>query len=640
MHGRASDDRPPEIDRRTTMSSTPETLEFKAELKQLLHLITHSLYSDREIFLRELISNASDAVNKIKFNSLDRDDDLEGNKDWKISLIPDEAAKTLTIRDNGIGMTREEVVDHLGTIAKSGTKAFLDAIQAKQSTDVPGLIGRFGVGFYSAFMVADKVTVLTRTGGDPKAGTTWMSDGQGTYTLEASEKADRGTDVILHLKDDAHEYVNPWRLKGVVKKFSDFLEHPVELVTTEDNEGTPATKAEIVNDRKAIWLQSPREVKPEEYAEFYKTISRDFEPPAKTLHFAVEGKSEFRGLLFIPAKKPYSFDYDDNKAGLRLYVQRVLIMERCEEVLPVYLRFVKGVIDSADLPLNVSRELLQQNPHLETIRKNVVRNILSGLEAMKNVEYDKYVAFYEELGTTLKEGIARDFENKDKVADLLLFRHVGGAPDVYTTLADYLAKMPEGQDAIYYLSGESAEQLRNSPYLESYRAKGYDVLLMTDAVDEFVLPHLGEFKGKKLLPADRTVLDAAANEVPAEIAAGFAGMLTYIKGQVSEVSEVKLTKRLTDSAACLVVDGGMSAYMERILKRAGNESEAAGRVLELNPDHPAVLSLKTRHGLTPDDPLLPTYARLLYDQAVIAEGGRILDPVGFAKRINEVMTRT
>ena len=632
------------------MTTTPETLEFKAELKQLLHLITHSLYSDREIFLRELISNASDAINKVKFNSLADEDALEGNKDWKVVLVPDADAKTLTVRDNGVGMTRDEVIDNLGTIAKSGTKAFLDAVKAKQSSDLPGLIGQFGVGFYSAFMVADKVTVRTRTKGGPSVGVKWESDGQGAYTLEAEDKADRGTDVVLHLKDDALDFLDGWKLRSVVKKFSDFIEHPVDLVTTtpaeeakDGEEATPAeTKQETINNRKAIWLRSKNEVTPEEYAEFYKSISRDFEPPAKTLHFSIEGKSEFKALLFIPAKKPFSFDYEEQKAGLKLYVQRVLIMENCEEVLPPYLRFVKGVIDSADLPLNVSRELLQQNPHLDTIRKNVVRNVLSGLEALKNVEFEKYLAFYKGLGPVLKEGLARDWENKDKVADLLLFEHAAGEPGKFTTLAEYAEKMPPmpgGQEQIYYLAGESAEQLRHSPYLEAFRAKGFDVLLLTDSIDEFTLPHLTEYKGKKLQAADRGEVKSTDGDIAPEVQVGYAGLLTAMKGQLPEVTDVRLTRRLTESAACLVVDGGMSAHMERILKRAGQADEAAGgkRVLELNPDNPAVAALKELHAKSPDDARLPAYARLLYEQAVIAEGSRVTDPAAFAKRINALI---
>jgi molecular chaperone HtpG len=619
------------------MSTTAETREFKAELKQLLHLITHSLYSDREIFLRELISNASDAINKVKFNSGADEEALEGNKDWKISIIPDEDAKTLTIRDNGIGMSKDEVVENLGTIAKSGTKAFLENVKAKQSSDLPGLIGQFGVGFYSAFMVADTVSVHTRPKGGAELGVKWSSAGQGEYSLEAAPKAERGTEIVLHLKDDAQDFLNEWRLRTVIRKFSDFIEHPVELVTTEEKDGNTETKTDVVNNRKAIWLRTPREVTADEYAEFYKTISRDYEAPAKTLHFGIEGKSEFKGLLFIPSSKPISFDYEERKGGLRLYVQRVLIMEECEEVLPNYLRFVRGVIDSSDLPLNVSRELLQQNPHLEIIKKNVIRNILSGLEGLKNVEYEKYLTFYKGLGNVLKEGLARDFENKDKIADLLLFEHANGLAGQYTTLSEYVEKMPEGQAEIYYLTGESAEQLRNSPYLEAFRAKGYDVLLLTDAIDEFTLPYLREFKDKKLVRADQSQVKPTEADVPAETQVSFSNLVTAMKGQLADVNDIRLTNRLTESAACLVIEGGMSAYMERILTRAGEANDGAKRILELNPENEAVKALKNLHSQSPEDPRLAAGMRLLYEQAVIAEGSRITDPTAFAARINQLI---
>src|SRR5262245_38197573 len=499
----------------------PETLEFKAELKQLLHLITHSLYSDREIFLRELISNASDAINKIKFDSLQNEDKLEDNKDWAIRVIPDKAAGTLTISDNGIGMTKDEVVDHLGTVAKSGTKAFLDAVRAKtEPAAAPGLIGQFGVGFYSAFMVADKVTVVTRPAGGPGLGTTWTSDGQGSFTVESGVKALRGTDVILHLKDDAKEFLDPWRLRQLVRKFSDFIEHPVLMPVEKETDGKKETADETLNARKAIWLRAKAEVTPEEYTEFYKQIAHDPEPPAKVMHFAIEGKTEFKSLLFIPAHRPMTFDFEEPKAGLRLYAQRVLIMERCEQVLPLYLRFVKGVVDSADLPLNVSRELLQQNPHLDLIRKTVVRNVLTGLEDLKKAEIESYRKFYGGLGAVLKEGLTRDWTNRERIADLLLFESATTEPGTVTTLEEYVEKMPAGQEEILYLTGEAAGPLRKSPYLEAFRAKGQDVLLLTDPVDEFAFPGL-EYKGTKFRAADRG--EVMGDEVPADVKERYAG---------------------------------------------------------------------------------------------------------------------
>ena len=611
-----------------------ETLEFKAEILQLLHLITHSLYSDRDIFLRELISNASDAINKVKFDSLANADRLEGNTDWKIKIAPDATAKTLTISDNGVGMTREQVIDLLGTVAKSGTKAFLDAVKAKNNPNSPGLIGQFGVGFYSAFMVADKVTVTTHAFGEEAV--KWESDGLGGFTVEAADKAARGTDIVLHLKADAEDYLNGWRLRSLVKKFSDFIEHPVVMDEEDERDGAKTVTEAVLNNRKAIWLRMPREVTAEEYGEFFKVLGGDDTPPAKTLHFGIEGKSEFRALLYIPAKKPFSFDWEEPKAGLRLYVQRVLILDRCEQLLPLYLRFVKGVVDSADLPLNVSRELLQNNPHLDTIRKNVVRNILDGLAGLKNTQTEKYEAFFADFGPVLKEGIGRDYENQAKVADLLLFRSVNTPAYQSTTLADYVAKMPTGQEAIYYLAGESVEQLRNSPYLEAFKAKGYDVLLLTDTIDEFSIPALREYQGKHLEAADRGELKT--DDVPAEVQSAFADVLAAVKHLLPEVGDVRLTKRLTDSAACLVADAGaMTAHMERLMQRFGEGGTAPKRVLELNPDNPAVAAVKAAFEKNASDPKVEGYARLLYEQAVIAEGSKLPDPAGFASRINALI---
>jgi len=617
-----------------------ETLEFKAELKQLLHLITHSLYSDRDIFLRELISNASDAINKVRFDSLANEDALEGNKDWKIRITLDKDAKTLTLSDNGVGMSREDVVANLGTIAQSGTKAFLEAAKQKSSapSEMPGLIGQFGVGFYSAFMVADTVTVLTRPTGGPQGGTKWVSDGQGAYTLEAVEKADRGTDVVLHLKEDALDYLEPWRLKNLVRKFSDYIEHPVVMPIETETDGQKETTEETLNQRTAIWLRNKREVKDEEYDEFYKQISHDAESPAKVIHFAAEGKTEFKVLAFIPAHKPMSWDYEEQVTGLKLYVQRVLIMERCEQVLPFYLRFVKGVVDSADLPLNVSREILQSNPLLDTIQKSVVKNILDGLAGMLNVDYDKYLAFYKGLGSVLKEGLTRDWSNREKIADLLLFESANSEPGKFTTLADYVGKMPEGQDTIYYLIGEATEALRNSPYLEAFRAKGYDVLLLTDPIDEFALPNLHEYKGKKLQAADRGELKADDAEIASETKEAFASLLTAIKEKLPEVAEVRLSQRLTESAACLVADAGaMTAHMERLMQRLGQGAAGSKRVLELNPKNAAVAAARGLVGK--DDSRLESYARLFYDQALLAEGSKLTNPAAFAKRLNDLIAR-
>jgi molecular chaperone HtpG len=613
-----------------------EQLEFKAELKELLHLITHSLYSDREIFLRELISNASDAINKVKFDSLQNEERLEGNKDWKIKITPDTAAGTFTISDNGVGMSREQVVDLLGTVAKSGTKAFLAA--AKGKPDQPGLIGQFGVGFYSAFMVADKVTVLTRTAGSASDAVKWESDGQGAFTVEPAEKATRGTDVILHLKDDAKDFLNSWKLQALVRKFSDFIEHPVVMDEETEKDGTKTITEEVLNNRKAIWLRQPREVTDEEYAEFYKTVSHDQDPPLKTLHFAIEGSNEFKALAFLPAKKPFSFDWEEPKAGLKLYVQRVLIMDRCEELLPMYLRFVKGVVDAADLPLNVSREILQQTKQLAGIKKMVVKNVLDGLGGVRNTKPDEYAKFFADFGPVMKEGLTRDFENREKIADLCLFASANTEAGKTTTLADYVAKMPAEQSSIYFLVGESAEQLRHSPYLEAFRAKGFDVLLCTDPIDEFALSGLGEFKGKKLEQADRAETKPNTGDVPDEVKTSFEPLLGAMKYLLTDVSDVRLTTRLTTSAAVLVADAGaMTAHMQRLMQRWGEHTDGPKRVLELNPDNPAVQALKTVFERSATDPRVEAYSRLLFDQAVVAEGSKVADPAAFARRVSELI---
>lgn len=616
-----------------------DKLEFKSDLKQLLYLITHSLYSNREIFLRELISNASDAINKVRFDSLTHEDRLEGNKDWKIKLIPNKETGTLTVSDNGIGMDRESIVDHLGTIAKSGTRAFLDSLQKEDVKSRPDLIGQFGVGFYSAFMVADKVTVVSRMAGSPTDGVKWESDGQGAYTVEPAEKATRGTDVTLHLKEDAKEYLEPWTLRSLVKKYSDFIEHPVVMDVEHKEDDKTETVEETLNAQSALWLRNKAEVKSEEYDAFYEQLSGDDEAPGRVIHYVAEGKTEFRVLAFIPAHKPFSFTYEEPK-GLKLYIQRVLIMDSCDGLLPHYLRFVRGVVDSSDLPLNISRELLQQNALLSRIQKNVVGNVLEALEAMKNLEYDKYVRFFEDLGVMLKEGASRDWSNREKLVDLLLFQSTKTEAGKFTTLADYVAKMPEDQKDIYYLIGESREIIETSPLLETFRSKGWEVLLMTDPMDEFLLPSLREYKGKALKTVDRADTDVPADE-PAADAEKFKPFLDAIKAKLPEVSDVRLSKRLKESASVLVADkDALGAHYERLMQKLGRVEEESKRVLELNPAHPAVAAIKTLYDRDPADPRLEGYGRLLFEQAVIAEGGKLKDPAGFARRVNDLMARS
>jgi len=611
-------------------------LEFKTELKQLLHLITHSLYSHPEIFLRELVSNASDAINKIKFDSLTHEEKLEGNKDWKIKVIPDKSAGTLTISDNGIGMNRDAIVDQLGTIAKSGTRAFLDSLSREDAKLRPDLIGQFGVGFYSAFMVADRVTVLSRMAGSPNDGVKWESDGQGEFTVEEVEKPTRGTDVILHLKEEAKEFLEPWSLRSLVKKYSDFIEHPV-VMDVEHKEGDKTeTVEETINAQTALWLRNRSEVKPEEYDAFYQQISTDTEKPARVIHYTAEGKTEFKVLAFIPAHKPFSFAYEEPK-GLKLYIQRVLIMDSCEGLLPPYLRFVRGVVDSADLPLNISRELLQQNPLLDRMQKNIVRNVLEALEAMKNTDYEKYVAFFEDLGVMLKEGAARDWSNREKLCDLLLFQSTRTEPGKYTTLAEYVGRMPAEQKDIFYLIGESRETIDSSPLLEAYKAKGWEVLLLTEPMDEFLFPSLGQYKEKNFKAVDRADTEVPADEQPAD-AERFKELLSFLKSKLPEVSDVRLTRRLKESASVLVADhNAMTAHYERLMHKLGRVEGESKRVLEINPVHPVVEAVKALHDKDPANARVESYGRLLYEQAVIAEGSKLKDPAGFARRLNEVM---
>jgi molecular chaperone HtpG len=626
------------------VQSHTEKLEFKTELKQLLHIITHSLYSNKEIFLRELISNASDAINKIKFDSLQHEELLEGNKDWKIRISVDKDKGTLTVSDNGIGMSRDGIIDNLGTIAKSGTRAFLESLKASNAKDRPDLIGQFGVGFYSAFMVADRVTVVSRMAGDPKDGVKWQSDGQGEFTVEPLEKASRGTDVILHLKAEEKEFLEPYPVRRIVKKFSDFIEHPVVMdVEKEDKDKKKTVVEETLNSSKALWLRGKSEVAPEEYHEFYKQISNDFQEPARVIHYTAEGTQEFRVLLFIPAHRPFEFQWGEAKCGPKLYIQRVLIMDHCEELLPPYLRFVSGVVDSSDLPLNISRELLQHNPLLERMQKNLVKSVLKDLDAMKTSDYDKYVAFFSELGDILKEGVSRDHANRKQVADLLLFESMNTEKGKYITLAQYVEKMLADQKEIYYLIGESREQIEHSPYLEAFRAKGQDVLLLSDAIDEWVLPALHEYEGKKLQAVDRGDLaDKAGETIKPELKDQYQKLMEHLKGRLTEVSDVRLSGRLKESAACLVAGEGVpSAHLERLMQRMGRGQQVgeSKRILELNGEHPAVSAMLALFERKPDDPRVETYGRLLFDQAVLAEGSRVKDPVAFAKRINELLVK-
>lgn len=604
---------------------TEKTMEFKTELSQLLHLITHSLYSHREVFLRELISNACDAIDKIRFEALTEASLLDGDSDWKITIAVDKEAKTLKVSDNGIGMDEASLIRNLGTIAHSGTKAFLARLKETGAKDNPDLIGQFGVGFYSSFMVADRVTVESRMHGAPAV--CWSSEGTGSFTVSEGTREKRGTVVTLHLKDDASEFLEEFRIRSLVKKFSDFVEHPVVM------------GEETVNTRKAIWLRSKNDVTAEEYSEFYKHISHDFTDPAEVIHYNAEGAIEFKALLFVPEKKPFDMMMtNDPKARLNLYVQRVFISNEFENLLPAYLRFVKGVVDAADLPLNVSREILQENPQLDKIRRNLVSRILKTLGNMKAQRSEKYLSFYAEFGSLLKEGLQSDFENREKIADLLLFESTATEAGKMRSLADYLANMQESQKEIIYLAAEHRGIAENSPFLEGFKAQGQEILFMLDPIDEFVLPQLGEYKGKKFKAANKGELgdaDSLKDEKKK-----YQGFLGFVGEKLAGVKEVRLSSRLKESPACLVGDEySMSPHIEAMMRRMGQPVPQTERVLELNPAHPVVKAVQSMYEADKENPKLGESVELLRDLAHVAEGSKVDNPAVFAARIAALMSR-
>jgi molecular chaperone HtpG len=619
-----------------------QTLPFRTELKQVLDIIIHSLYSHKDIFLRELISNASDASDTLRFQGLTKPELLEGDENWKIKIIPDEQQGTLTVRDNGVGMSKESIVENLGTVAHSGTRALLEGLKSAEVQARPELIGQFGVGFYSSFMVADRVSVVSRMAGDPPdRGVKWESDGQGEFTVEEVAKETRGTDVILHLRAEDREFLKEWKIRELVKKHSDFVEHPIVLdVTREDKDKKPETVEETLNSRKAIWLRPKAQITKEEYNDFYRHVSHDYEEPAQVIHYAAEGQVEFRALLYIPKHKPFDLLWGDSHKGLHLYIRRVFILDDCEVLLPLYLRFVKGVVDSPDLPLNVSREMLQQSAPLDKIRSNLVNKILRTLAEMKDQEYDAYFNFYQELGVFLKEGAAQDRANREALADLLLLESTGTEPGKFTTLAKHVAEMPVSQEEIYYLIGENRELLDHSPYLESFKEKGQEVLLLTEPIDEFLVQSLTEYKGKRLKAVDKGELKGP--EIDEATRKRYQPLLDFFKEKLNDIKEARLSSRLKESAACLVADEwAMGAHMERLLKRMGKAKDypATKRTLELNPTHPAVEAVENLFARNAQDERVERYCRLLYDQAVLAEGSRVKDPAALARSINELLVK-
>jgi len=548
----------------------------------------------------------------------------------------------LTVSDNGIGMSKESIIENLGTIAKSGTKAFLEALQKTEAKNRPELIGQFGVGFYSSFMVADKATVMSRMAGDASsAGVRWESDGQGEFSIESVEKPTRGTDVILHLRPDAKDFLKEWRIRALVKQYSDFVEHPVVMdIFREVDKKKVTTTEETLNARKALWLRPKAEVTKEEYAEFYKHLSHDFEEPAKVIHFSAEGLVEFKALLYIPTHKPFDLLWGDSKKGLHLYIRRVFIMDDCETLLPLYLRFVKGVVDSPDLPLNVSREMLQYSPILEKIKSNLVNKILKTLEEMRAEEYEAYVRFHEELGVFLKEGIYHDRANREQLANLLLVESTKTEPGRFTTLQKYMEGMPADQKEIFYLIGENRELIEHSPILETFKAKDQEVLLLTDPIDEYVVGALSEFKGKKLKAVDKGDVDGqvADEEKKKEVQP----LLDFIKEKLPQLKEVRLSRRLKESAVCLVSEeNALGAHMERLMQRAGRGGDipASQRILEVNAEHRTIAAIQKLYMRNAADPRLEVYCRLLYDQAVIAEGSRVKDVREFAQHLNDLVAK-
>lgn len=628
-----------------------ETLGFQAEVKQLLQLMIHSLYSNKEIFLRELISNASDAADKLRFEAINNDALYGNDHELKIRVGFDKDAKTITISDNGVGMSRDEVISHLGTIAKSGTKEFFSKLSGDQKADA-ALIGQFGVGFYSGFIVADRITVETRrAGADASEGVRWESGGEGEYSVETIEKTGRGTDVILHLREGEDELLSNWKLKSIIRKYSDHISLPILMQKEEWDEEAKATvlkdEFETVNQASALWARSKSDISREQYDEFYKHVSHDFQEPLAYTHNRVEGRSEYTQLLYVPSHAPFDLWDRNKRGGIKLYVKRVFIMDDAEQLMPTYLRFVKGVIDSADLPLNVSREILQESRDVRVIREGSTKRVLGMLEEMANSEEqegkDKYVTFWKEFGQVLKEGIGEDATNKDRIAKLLRFASTHDeSGEQSVSFEDYVGRMKEGQDKIYYVTADSYSAAKNSPHLEIFRKKGVEVLLMADRVDEWMLSFLTEFDGKELVSVAKGGLDLGKLEDEAEkkeheeTETQYKELVEKMKTALADkAKDVRVTFRLTDSPACLVADEHeLSANLVRMLKAAGQNAPESKPILEINPNHPLVTRLKYEDA---EGARFGDWSHILFDQAMLAEGGSLADPASFVKRLNEML---
>ena len=630
-----------------TVADDKVTMGFEAEVKQLLHLMIHSLYSNKEIFLRELISNASDAADKLRFNALSDDALYEGDANLKISIEFDKDARTITLTDNGIGMSRDEVRENIGTIARSGTKQFFESLTGDQAKDSQ-LIGQFGVGFYSSFIVADKVVVETRKAGTTKDhGVRWESAGEGDYTLENIDKPLHGTSITLHLREGEDDFLNGWKLRSIIRKFSDHISLPIEMKKEhygepEEGEEAPKEEWEVVNSASALWSKSREEITDEQHEEFYKHVSHDFEAPLARVHSRVEGTNEYTLLLYVPQRAPFDLWERDSKHGVRLYVRKVFITEEADKLMPRYLRFIRGVIDSDSLPLNVSREILQENALLEKIRSGAVKKVLGLLEDLAKNEPEKYTTFWKEFGQAFKEGPIEDNKNRDRIAKLLRFSSTDNTTDEQNvSLDDYISRMKEGQDKIYYITAESYAAAKNSPHLEIFRKKGLEVLLMHERVDDWLVSYLTEYEGKALQSIAKgdldlgTLEDETDKQHKEDATKELQPLIDRIKNVLGDkVSEVKISARLTDSPACLVSDNfGMSRTMERIMKSAGQAMPTSKPVFEINPDHALVIKLKDEA----DEHRFSDLANILYDQSVLSEGAQLDDPAAFVKRLNELL---
>ncbi len=626
-----------------TASPNVETRGFETEVNQLLDLMIHSLYSNKDIFLRELISNASDACDRLRFSAISDASLYEEDIELKIKVSYDKAQRTITVSDNGIGMSRDEVIEHIGTIAKSGTRAFLDSITGDEKNDAK-LIGQFGVGFYSSFIVADEVTLRTRKAGEPAAsGVEWVSQGKGEYRISDYEKAGRGTEIVLKLREGEDEFLNDWKLRSIITSYSDHIDFPVimdKAIEAEEEGGEAKVEEETVNQASALWTRPRSEIKEDEYREFYKHVAHDFEDPLEWSHNRVEGTTEYTSLLYIPARAPFDLYDRESRHGIKLYVQRVFIMEDTEKLMPRYLRFVRGLIDSNDLPLNVSREILQGSKVVDHIRTGSVKKVLGMLEKMAKNDPDKYQKFWKEFGRVLKEGPAEDFANREKIAGLLRFASTHNDDDAQTvTLDDYVARMREGQDKIYYIAADTHAAAKNSPHLEIFRKKGIEVLLLSDRVDEWLTAHLMEYQDKKLQSVAKGELDLSDDEESEkeleEKAKSSEKLIKRMQDALQDrVESVRVTNRLTDSPACLVLnEQDMAMHMQRILKEAGHDLPSSKPILEINPDHPLVQKL----GKEKSKKKFADWSDILFDQAMLAEGGQLEDPAGFVAKLNAML---